>query len=140
MTVKVLVGFFSGIISGMGIGGGTILIPALVFIEGIGQQQAQSVNLLYFVPTALIALFFHKKNDSIEVSVVKPIVLFGLIGAAAGAFLAVNIEADLLKKLFGAFLLVMGITEVFKKEKGKNGKGSIRDKKRPSGGVREDGR
>lgn len=111
-----LIGFVSGIISGMGIGGGTLLIPALIILKDIGQQQAQSINLLYFVPTALIALFFHKKSNQIEMSVLKPIILFGIIGAVAGALIAVNIEADLLKKLFGGFLFIMGITEFFKKE------------------------
>lgn len=112
-----LVGFLSGIISGMGIGGGTLLIPALIFLKELGQQEAQMINLLYFVPTALIALFFHKKSNQIETSVLKPIILFGLLGAAGGAFLAIHLEAGLLKKLFGGFLFFMGLTEFFKKEK-----------------------
>lgn len=118
--ILALIGFFSGIISGMGIGGGTLLIPALVFLEGIGQQQAQSINLIYFVPTALIALFFHQKNHQIETAVLKPIILAGLLGAAAGALLAINLEAGLLKKIFGGFLFLMGLTEFFKKEKKKD--------------------
>ena len=56
------IGFFSGIISGMGIGGGTILIPALLFLTEVNQQQAQGVNLIYFIPTAVMALITHRKN------------------------------------------------------------------------------
>ncbi len=116
MILLILVGILSGIISGMGIGGGTILIPALVFIKNINQHQAQGINLIYFIPTAIAALWMHRKNDSIQKKIVKPIVLFGLIGAAAGAFLAVNIEADFLKKIFGGFLFIMGVVEILKKE------------------------
>ncbi len=114
-------GFFAGIISGMGIGGGTILIPALLFLQDISQQQAQGINLIYFVPTAVIALITHIKNKSIETNVVKPIVWIGLLGAAAGAFLAVKMEGDLLRKFFGGFLLLMGLSEVFHKQKNKKG-------------------
>ena len=116
-----VIGFVAGIISGMGIGGGTILIPALLFLQDINQQQAQGINLLYFVPTAVIALITHIKNKNIETKVVKPIVWIGLLGAAAGAFLAVKMEADLLRKFFGGFLLLMGLSEVFHKQKNKKG-------------------
>ena len=79
--MMVAIGFLSGIISGMGIGGGTILIPALVFLEGMGQQEVQIINLIYFIPTALIALDFHNKNNLIEKKILKPIILTGFIGA-----------------------------------------------------------
>ncbi len=109
------IGFFAGIISGMGIGGGTILIPALLFLTELNQQQAQGVNLIYFIPTALIALMTHRKNGTLDLRTAKPLALFGLIGAVAGAFLAVALASELLQKLFGAFLLLMGLSEVCKK-------------------------
>lgn len=115
MILVILIAVASGIISGMGIGGGTILIPALIFIEGLNQHQAQGVNLIYFVPTAVIALITHAKNKNIEKQIVLPIVLTGLLGVAAGALIAVKMDAGLLKKLFGGFLLIMGLTEIFKK-------------------------
>lgn len=115
--ILLAIGFFSGIISGMGIGGGTILIPALIFFQDISQHQAQSINLIYFIPTAVIALYYHFKNHNIEKSVVKPIVIWGLIGAAGGSFIAVAMDASLLKKLFAGFLFVMGLLEIFKKQK-----------------------
>ena len=58
----IIVGFFSGIISGMGIGGGTILIPAITILWGVDQKVAQITNLIYFIPTASIALILHIKN------------------------------------------------------------------------------
>ena len=116
MILVVLIAVAAGIISGMGIGGGTILIPALIFIEGLNQHQAQGVNLIYFIPTAVIALITHAKNKNIEKKIVLPIVLTGLLGAAAGALIAVKMDASLLKKLFGGFLLIMGLMEIFKKQ------------------------
>lgn len=112
------IGFFSGIISGMGIGGGTVLIPALLFLTDIGQHQAQGVNLIYFIPTAAIALAAHQREGNISWKTARPLALLGLAGAAAGALLAVSLKAELLRKAFGAFLLLMGLSEIFHKKKG----------------------
>ena len=98
-----LVGFCSGIISGMGIGGGTILIPALLFLTDITQQQAQGVNLIYFIPTALTALITHQKKGALDWKTAKPLAILGLTGAAAGAFLAASLESEVLRKIFGGF-------------------------------------
>ena len=117
MMWVVLIGFFSGIISGMGIGGGTILIPALLFLTEITRQQAQGVNLVYFVPTAITALITHQKKGDLDWKTAKPIALSGLAGAAAGAFLAVSLGSGLLRKLFGGFLFLMGLSEIFKTRK-----------------------
>ena len=109
----VLLGALAGIISGMGIGGGTVLIPALLFFTDLSQTQAQGVNLLYFIPTAVTALFVHRKQGNLETGLVKPLVLWGFLGAAAGAFLAAELNPVLLKKLFGGFLLLMGARELW---------------------------
>ncbi|MBQ5589894.1 MAG: sulfite exporter TauE/SafE family protein [Anaerotignum sp.] len=113
-----LVGFCSGIISGMGIGGGTILIPALLFFTDITQQQAQGVNLIYFVPTAITALITHQKKGNLDWKTARPLAVLGLAGAAAGAFLAVSLESEILRRIFGGFLFLMGLSEMFKKKKG----------------------
>ncbi|WP_458398746.1 TSUP family transporter [Anaerotignum sp.] len=113
-----LVGFCSGIISGMGIGGGTILIPALLFFTDITQQQAQGVNLIYFVPTAITALITHQKKGNLDWKTARPLAVLGLAGAAAGAFLAVSLESEILRRIFGGFLFLMGLSEIFKKKKG----------------------
>lgn len=113
------VGFCSGIISGMGIGGGTILIPALLFLTELNQQQAQGVNLIYFIPTAITALITHQKKGNLDWKTAKPLALMGLAGAAAGAFLAVSLESQFLRKCFGGFLFLMGLSEVCKKKEKK---------------------
>ena len=115
MIIEILTGLLSGIVSGMGIGGGTILIPILVLLLKVKQHTAQSVNLLYFIPTAIIALFVHGKNKSVDFKITLPIVIFGALGAFIGARFAVSVPSDILKKLFGVFLLVMGVSEFFRK-------------------------
>ncbi len=112
-----LIGFGSGIISGMGIGGGTILIPALLFLTGIDQHQAQGINLIYFVPTAVTALCIHRREGNLSWQVAKPLALLGLAGAAAGALLAVSLESELLRRIFGGFLFLMGLSEILRKRK-----------------------
>ena len=116
--IAIASGFLAGIISGMGIGGGTILIPALLFFTDITQQQAQGVNLIYFVPTAITALITHQKKGNLDWKTAKPLAVLGLAGAAAGAFLAVSLESEILRRIFGGFLFLMGLSEIFKKKKG----------------------
>lgn len=120
--LTILIGFASGIISGMGIGGGTILIPALVFIVGTRQQIAQSINLLVFIPSAAAALFVHIKKHNIEKGLLLKLALTGCAGAIIGSLLAVNLNSELLKKIFGIFLLIMGIYELTSKSKERGAK------------------
>ncbi len=115
--IAVLIGLCAGVISGMGIGGGTILIPALAIFLDIGQHEAQGINLLYFIPTAAVSLWVHIKNKSVNFKVAVPIILTGLLGAAGGALVAGFLQANLLRRLFGIFLFVMGIYEILKKDK-----------------------
>ncbi len=117
MILASIIGIISGVISGMGIGGGTILIPALTIFMGINQHIAQGVNLLYFLPTAAVALIIHFKNKNVDFKVALPIMISGLFGAAGGAMLSNGISSDFLRKLFAVFLFAMGIYEFLKKSK-----------------------
>lgn len=110
-----LTGLAAGIVSGMGVGGGAILIPALVFVANPGQHIAQSVNLMFFIPTATVALIIHIKNKSIDFKMATPLIIFGLCGALAGSWIASGLDAGLLRKLFGWFLLAMSVYEMFRK-------------------------
>ena len=109
-----IIGFFAGIIGGMGMGGGTILIPALVLFASINPKIAQSVNLLSSIPMTIFALIIHIKNKKVEFSVVAPIAVFGVIGAVFGSFLANYLSSEMLRKIFGGFLLLVGAYEVYK--------------------------
>lgn len=118
--LTLIIGFAAGIISGMGIGGGTLLIPALVFLVGTKQQIAQSINLIVFIPSAIAALIVHARKHNIEKGLFLKLVLTGCLGAIAGSLLAVNLESGLLKKFFGIFLFGVGIYEITSKCKVKN--------------------
>ena len=110
----VIAGFFSGVISGMGIGGGAILIPALLLTENISQQTAQGLNLTYFIPTAVVALFVHIKNKNVEMRTAAVIGGFGIIGSVVGSFFAISLDGGILRRMFGVFLLFVGFYEIFK--------------------------
>ena len=109
-----LAGAVSGILSGMGIGGGVLLIPALVIFGGVAQHSAQGVNLLYFLPTAAAALWIHGKGGQLEKKVLPMLIAGGVLGALAGSFVANILEADILRKLFGGFVAIMGVLEIRK--------------------------
>lgn len=111
--IAIIAGFLAGIISGMGIGGGMILIPALVFFMGVGQKAAQAINLWYFIPTAAVALFVHTKNKNVEYKKSLFIILSGIPASLAGAYLALKLDSALLGKMFGIFLAFFGAKEVY---------------------------
>jgi len=130
-VILFLIGLAAGIISGMGMGGGAILIPALVLAINPEQHIAQSVNLLFFVPTAVIALAIHIKNKQIDFKMAWPIIISGLCGAFLGSMLAAQLGGGQLKKLFGWFLIAMSLYEMFRK--GKNEKKGMKDEKHKRG-------
>ena len=112
--LNVIIGFLSGIISGMGIGGGAILIPALILFEGMNQQVAQGINLVYFLPTAVVSLIVHIRNKTVEIKTALIIGIFGMGGAALGAFGASKIGDGMLRRMFGIFLFLIGVYEIYK--------------------------
>lgn len=112
--LNIVTGFLSGIISGMGIGGGAILIPALIMLEDISQQTAQGINLTYFIPTALVALVVHLKNKNIKIKTALALGTAGLPGAVLGSMLAAATSGSGLRRMFGMFLLLVGIYEIYK--------------------------
>lgn len=113
----ILISILSGIVSGMGIGGGTILIPALTIFLKAPQHIAQSVNLLSFIPTAIVAIISHIKQGNIEKKITFKLILCGVLGAIIGSYFAVKLPGNVLRRLFGGFLLAMGIYEVCCKKK-----------------------
>ena len=108
-------GLLCGIISGFGIGGGSLLMVWMTAAAALDQRMAQGINLLYFIPTSAGALYFHIKNKLICWDVVIPAVICGCITAFLSAWAANVIDVTLLRKLFGAFLCFIGIKEVLTK-------------------------
>lgn len=114
-----LAGLVCGVLSGLGVGGGTLLMVWMTAVAGIAQKSAQGVNLLFFLPTAACALFFHIKNRLIRPRVVLPAILTGCLSAAGAALLATAMDTGLLRRLFGGFLVIVGLTELFSRQRDK---------------------
>lgn len=112
-------GLVCGVISGFGIGGGSVLMVWLTAVLSLPQRTAQGINLLYFLPAAAAALILHAKNRQVEWRAVLPAALAGCAAAGLLSSLAVRMEAELLRKIFGGFLIIIGLSELFKKTKNK---------------------
>lgn len=110
---EILIGIVSGIISGAGMGGGTILIFLLSFVMGVEQHIAQATNLIFFIPTSIVAIIVNLKNKNIDLKLATIISICGVIGAIIGANIAINIDVGLLKKIFGIFLALVAINEIY---------------------------
>ena len=111
--IEILIGIISGIVSGTGMGGGTILIFFFSFFMGIEQHIAQATNLIFFVPTSIVAIIVNLKNKNIYLKSAIIISVFGILGAIIGANISINIDVSLLKKSFGIFLAIIAIHEIY---------------------------
>lgn len=111
--IEILIGILSGIISGTGMGGGTILIFLLSFVLGIEQHIAQATNLIFFIPTSIVAIIVNIKNKNIDIKLASIISIAGIVGAIIGAKLAVFTNVKDLKKYFGIFLAIVAIHEIY---------------------------
>ncbi|MDO4515981.1 MAG: sulfite exporter TauE/SafE family protein [Bacillota bacterium] len=118
--IALLAGTVTGILSAFGIGGGSLLLIYLTAFAGVSQHAAQGINLLYFLPAAAAALPTHKKNGLLEKKSILPAILAGLVAAAATALLSNSLDTRLLRKLFGLFLLYIGLRELFRRDKPKD--------------------
>ena len=114
-----LAGTVTGVLSGFGVGGGTLLLVYMTVFAGLDQHLAQGINLLYFLPAGLMALPAHWKNGYIKKPVLLPAIGAGLVLAALAAWVATTLDVGILRKCFGAFLLVIGAMELFGKAEGK---------------------
>lgn len=109
----ILIGTFSGIFSGIGMGGGTILIFLLTTFAGLEQHIAQATNLIYFVPTAISAIIVNYRDKNIDIKLAKYISLYGIIGAIIGALISINLDVQKLRKFYGIFLAIIAIHEIY---------------------------
>ena len=105
----VIVGALGGVLAGMGMGGGTLTIPLLVLLFGIEQTVAQTVNLVAFLPTGLLALFIHFKNKLVDVKKAMIILIPALMTTVLSSIFATDLKGEFLTKLFGGFLIVIAV-------------------------------
>lgn len=110
---EIIIGAISGIFSGVGMGGGTILIFLLTTFLNLEQHIAQATNLIYFVPTAISAIIVNYKDKNIDIKLAIMISLYGIIGAVIGAIISINTDVNKLRKFFGIFLAIIAIHEIY---------------------------
>ena len=104
-----IAGLVSGVVGGMGMGGGTLLIPILSIFLGFAQKDAQGINLLVFIPMSIVALVVHIKNKLVDFRVGIPIVLIGVVFSVVGSMIANKLSNNNLRTYFGVFLLLVGV-------------------------------
>lgn len=107
--VAVILGFLAG----LGVGGGSLLMLWLTSVIHMDYALAKTVNLLFFLPTALIATLFHKKQGSVNLRKILPAIICACIAAAVFSYVGKHIDTHLLKKLFGGVLIFTGLRELF---------------------------
>lgn len=112
MVINFIIGLATGIISGFGIGGGSLLVLYLTAFAGMGQQEARGINLLYFIGCAPAALIGHIRHKAVEWRAVLWCVAAGVATAVPTAWIADGMDIGLLHRLFGGVLLYVGIREI----------------------------
>ena len=108
--IPFLCGLGAGTISAWGVGGGTLLLLVMTLFLGVEQRAAQGINLLFFLPTALSALICHAKQGYLDKPTLKAAIPFAVPAALIGAWIATAVDVELLRKPFGIYLLLSGIS------------------------------
>ena len=116
LPLTLTVGTVLGFLSGIGVGGGSLLVLWLTAIQNLPPETARCINLLFFLPAALISSFFRWRQGSLDLKEIYPAVAAGCISAALFSWIGTWIHTDVLKRLFGILLIVTGIRELLYKE------------------------
>ncbi len=110
----IVCGLLAGIFGGLGMGGGTVLIPLLTIFLGFDQKLSQGINLVSFLVMSLFALIIHYKNGYINTRGIIYIILSGVVFSVFGSFLAGILQAGVLRTIYGVFLSLLSIIELIK--------------------------
>ncbi len=116
IVLLVLAGLAAGALGGMGMGGGTILIPVLTIFFGVEQKQAQAINLAAFIPMAVASLIVHVKNKRVETKGVLWIIVPAAVLSLVGSLVVQAMNGGILKRIFGGFLLLLSVAQFFSEE------------------------
>lgn len=102
-----------GFLAGLGVGGGSMLVLWLTMVVGMEYTDARTINLLFFLPCAITATFFHRKQKRVKITKILPAIICGCVAAALFATVSAKIDTQIIKKLFGGLLLFTGLRELF---------------------------
>lgn len=111
--LEIAIGAIAGVVSGMGMGGGTMLIFLLTTLVGLEQHIAQATNLIFFIPTSISAILVSLKNKKVNIKLAIIISMCGVIGAIIGAQIAIKTDVSKLRRYFGYFLAIIAIHEIY---------------------------
>ena len=117
ILIPALCGFGFGVISAWGVGGGTLLLLVMTLVLGVDQRTAQGINLLFFLPTALSALICHIRSGFVDKPTLKAAVPPAIVLALLGAWAATALDVELLRKPFGVYLLLAGVSLIWPQKK-----------------------
>lgn len=109
-----LIGLFSGLVSGLfGVGGGIIMVPAMIFFMGLPIHIAVGTSLAVIIPTALMGTYKHNSQHNIEWFMALSLAPTAMLGGLLGAHLTTILSASSLKRAFGGLLLAVGFKLLF---------------------------
>ncbi len=113
----VLIGLLAGFTGGsLGLGGGIIIVPALVFLMGFSQHQAQGTSLAVIVfPVALLGAYNYYRSGYVNVKYVIVLALAFIVGSYLGSLMSINLPEKILKKVFGFAMLALSLKMIFSK-------------------------
>ena len=111
--IPLVCGLGAGILSAWGVGGGTLLLLIMTLLLGVEQRTAQAVNLLFFLPTAASALVCHAKSGCLDKPTLRSAILWAVTAAVAGAWIATAVDPEMLRRPFGVYLLLSGVSLVW---------------------------
>ena len=112
--LMIVAAFVSGVAASLGIGGGMVLMIFLTVFGGFEQLEAQGLNLLFFLPVALLSIILHNRNGLIDKKAIAPSAISGAVAAVTGTALAHYIGNENMRYIFAVFLLFVGIAELVK--------------------------
>lgn len=112
IVFRIIAGVIGGTVGGMGMGGGTLLIPLLTIFLHFTQLQAQGINLIAFIPMSIVAIILHTKNHLIKFKDTWLLALVGAVISFLSALIATNLKNAVLKKFFAVFLIILGIWQL----------------------------
>ena len=110
--VCVVIGSLLGFLTGMGVGGGSLLILWLTLVSGFDQATARGINLLFFLPASAICCAFRLRQGTLKLRACLPAILSGCLAAVFGSLIAAFTDTALLRKPFGVLLLLTGLREI----------------------------
>ena len=117
LPVALIVGTLLGFLTGLGVGGGSLLILWLTLALEMPQTAARGINLLFFLPSAAISCYLRWKQGEVTLKKVLPAIFAGCAAATVFSLVSTRMDLEILKKLFGVLLLATGIRELFYRPK-----------------------